>query len=96
MAQTVKSFSDFMVIASCRSRWRIAAKTVITSEAKMTRSPNNPTGGSAFFATKCKRGIPNTYKPLIVSAQCLMIFNAFTDDSENAMFLSMYRKSLKA
>jgi len=74
----------------------MAAKTAIINEAKMMMNPIIPIGGSTFLAIKWKIGKPNPYKPLIMIAQHFMFFNAFTDNSVNTVFSSMYRKRLKA
>ena len=51
--QTVKSFSDFMLIDSCRSRSRTATKTAITIEVKgMTVPTNMRPGASSLSAIK--------------------------------------------
>lgn len=50
--QTIKSFSALMRMASCSSFWRTAAKTAITSEAKITNSPIRTPGASSAFVNK--------------------------------------------
>jgi len=71
------------------SRSSTAAKVDTTIEARIKINPN-PTapGASSLSATEIKKGMPATYKALIMIAQYFIFLNALTDNSEKAMFLS--------
>lgn len=83
-------------MAYFRSLWRTAVKAPITIEANMgTIAIIIRQGASSFFANKYKNGIIITYNVLIAAAQYFILFKAFKDNSEIALFLSIYLNSFK-